>query len=507
MAYGFVIDQTRCIGCHACTVACKAENNVPVGDFRTWVKYTEIGTFPEVKRHFSVLRCNHCTKAPCVTICPVTALDKRPDGIVDLDRDVCIGCKACMQACPYDALHLNESTGGAEKCHYCAHRIDQGREPACVSVCPEQAIISGDFDDPTSKIAELRRRPDAVVRRPEQDTGPNVHYIGADPVSLDPGRAMEPDMYLWSERRFPPPDYPPGIDLYPEATTVLDVNHKVHWGTPVSLYLVTKGISAGAVALAPLVGLAAAGSFIGDYLPEIVGLVFLAITLALLLFDLKRPTKFLSLLLRPNTKSWLVKGAWVLTAFGVAAVGAIAARLLGSTTLAEVLRYVGIVLGAGAAGYTAFLFGQCEGRDLWQSRMLLPHLLFQALFLGAITLLPALALLPDPPHLGTLSWLILLGAGGHLALAVNEAHGTHPTTNSRLAASLLPRIPAWRGTSLKAFSLGLGLTTLTATLTLILVLTDLLNLPAALVLMFASWLGAFLYEQAFVRAAQIPPLS
>jgi ferredoxin len=99
MQYGFLIDHRRCIGCHACTVACKAENDVPVGDFRTWVKYQEKGVFPAIKRHFAVLRCNHCTSAPCVTICPVNALEKRKDGIVDLDRDACIGCRA------YDRPH------------------------------------------------------------------------------------------------------------------------------------------------------------------------------------------------------------------------------------------------------------------------------------------------------------------------------------------------------------------------------------------------------------------
>ena len=85
MQYGFVIDHRKCIGCHACTVACKSENEVPVGDFRTWVKYVDKGTFPEVKRHFTVLRCNHCDAAPCVEICPTVALHKRPDAIVDLD--------------------------------------------------------------------------------------------------------------------------------------------------------------------------------------------------------------------------------------------------------------------------------------------------------------------------------------------------------------------------------------------------------------------------------------
>ena len=92
MQLGFVIDHSRCIGCHACTVACKSENDVPLGDFRTWVKYTETGEFPEVRRSFAVLRCNQCTAAPCITICPVNALEKRPDGIVDIDPAACIGC-------------------------------------------------------------------------------------------------------------------------------------------------------------------------------------------------------------------------------------------------------------------------------------------------------------------------------------------------------------------------------------------------------------------------------
>ena len=94
MQLGFVIDHSRCIGCHACTVACKSENDVPLGSFRTWVKYTEAGEFPEVRRGFSVLRCNQCSEAPCVEICPTSALQKRDDGIVDLNPDRCIGCKS-----------------------------------------------------------------------------------------------------------------------------------------------------------------------------------------------------------------------------------------------------------------------------------------------------------------------------------------------------------------------------------------------------------------------------
>lgn len=110
MKYGFVIDNRKCIGCHACTTACKSEHDVPVGVNRTWVKQVEKGEFPNTRRLFSVMRCNHCTDAPCVEICPTEALYFRDDGIVDFDKDRCIGCKSCMQACPYDALYIDPET-------------------------------------------------------------------------------------------------------------------------------------------------------------------------------------------------------------------------------------------------------------------------------------------------------------------------------------------------------------------------------------------------------------
>jgi len=138
-----LLDQDRCIGCHACTTACKSENDVPLGVTRTFVKSVDVGVFPQVRRSFQVTRCNQCTDAPCVAACPTEATYKRPDGFVDFDKDVCIGCKACMAACPYDAIFINPEDHSAEKCNLCAHRLDIGLEPACVTVCPTARSWSG----------------------------------------------------------------------------------------------------------------------------------------------------------------------------------------------------------------------------------------------------------------------------------------------------------------------------------------------------------------------------
>ena len=166
MNYGFVIDNRKCIGCHACSTACKSENEVPLGVNRTWVKYTETGEYPNSTRHFQVSRCNHCDNPPCTRICPVTAMYQREDGIVEFDSDACIGCKACMQACPYDAIYIDPDTHTAAKCHYCAHRTDIGLEPACVVVCPEHAIIAGDMDDPRTEISQILATEKVTVRKP-----------------------------------------------------------------------------------------------------------------------------------------------------------------------------------------------------------------------------------------------------------------------------------------------------------------------------------------------------
>jgi tetrathionate reductase subunit B len=162
--YGMLIDARRCYGVHACSVACKAEFDVPLGYNRSWVEYI-----------------NHCSAPNCVTVCPTGATWKREeDGIVVVDPDICIGCKYCVQACPYDARFPNPETGTAEKCDFCIHRVSQGLEPACVEACPSRARIFGDLNDPDSEISRAIAANPVTVLRPEKGTQPNVFYIAAD---------------------------------------------------------------------------------------------------------------------------------------------------------------------------------------------------------------------------------------------------------------------------------------------------------------------------------------
>ncbi len=494
MQYGFVINQQTCIGCHACTVACKAENNVPVGGFRTSVKYTEVGAFPDIRRLFLVQRCNQCTDAPCVTICPVNALSKRKDGIVDIDRDACIGCRACMQACPYDAIYLNEDIKAVEKCHFCAHRVENGLEPACVTVCPVGAIVPGDFDDPSSRVSLLRKEHLLKARRPEQGTGPNVFYLGAEDVQLNPGAASKGDSYLWSQRRaLKPEPWPTSVATEPDAREVLAVDHKIEWGWPVALYLLTKGIAAGAAILAPFLG------FLGVkdvpwWMPETVALVFSMITVFLLIEDLAKPMHFYKLFTRPNWKSWLVKGGIVLTVFcGLSALILLIGflRPAGLVEYVEPLRWANAAVGLLVAGYTAFLFRQCKGRDLWEGNWLFTHLILQAIVSGTLVYMIVDG---DPEFMAFFYAIAVLFL---LVFMFLEQAGHHPTDNGKQAAAYLLKVKAG---PLSAYWLGVVL----------LVLSGIVAIPNEFAVRFGcciAALGLFLYEYAFVRAGQLPPLS
>ena len=191
--YGMVIDVRRCIGCHSCTVACKSEFDTAFGVNRSWVEYVEKGVYPNVGRSFLPRLCNHCSEPPCVYVCPTNATYKRKlDGVVVIDQGVCIGCKYCIQACPYDARHLDPYTGWADKCDFCIHRVSKGVEPSCVSTCVGGARIFGDLNDLDSEVSKLIAENRVTVLRDEMGTFPNVYYIDAD--HTDPVDARRPEL-------------------------------------------------------------------------------------------------------------------------------------------------------------------------------------------------------------------------------------------------------------------------------------------------------------------------
>jgi len=514
--YGFVIDQRKCIGCHACTVACKEENQVPLGVNRTWVKYIEKGVFPDTRRYFTVMRCNHCDNAPCVTICPTVALYRRPDGIVDFDGARCIGCKSCMQACPYDALYIDPETNTAAKCHYCAHRVESGLEPACVVVCPVQAIVPGDLDDPGSTIARLVASQQTQVRKPEQGTRPKLFYLGAEAAALTPEMQERRGGYLFSQvGSIPAPgkpnrpvavlSEPPAerVDLLGMARTVYDVAHPERpWGWKVAAYLWTKSIAAGAFLVAALgigAGFLTADTLTGLVAPAI-GLAFLLLTSLLLVFDLKRPERFLFLILKPNPRSWLVLGGFILFAAGVLGALWLLAGLAGSLVALHLLAWPMALVAAATAGYSAFLFGQAEGRDFWQSPLLLPHLLVAALVGGSASLLLAARAVGSAPFivggLGLVLWASLLVSALVLGAELFSAHGAE---DARRAARLLThgslRAPLWGGVA------GAGVA-----LPLVLLLSASVPFGSELAAVLALG-GLWLWEELWIRAGQMLPLS
>src|SRR5438477_455275 len=255
--YGFAIDLRKCIGCHACTIACKAEHEIPVGVNRCWVKTVEQGTFPDTRRFFFPVLCNQCDEAPCAKICPTNALFKRLDGIVDLHSDSCIGCRACMVACPYDQLFIDPNTHTAEKCNFCANRVENELLPACVSVCPTECRIFGVRDGPTSELARLARAEAVTVRRPEKGTIPKVFYIGAEESAIQPEAAARPFMYKEGQVLLRPLAAPAPDPLHPgEARVDYDTPHEKAWGVDMAIYLLTKGIATGTMLVSLLLPLA-----------------------------------------------------------------------------------------------------------------------------------------------------------------------------------------------------------------------------------------------------------
>ena len=525
MNFGFVIDNRKCIGCHACTVACKAEHEVPVGVNRTWVKYIEKGTFPDTRRLFSVMRCNHCADAPCVEICPVTALFNRKDGIVDFDDRRCIGCKSCTQACPYDALYMHPAEETAAKCNYCTHRVDIGLEPACVNVCPEHAIVSGDMDNPNSEISRLLARETVSVRKPEKGTRPKLFYIDGDRASLDPTAANPDTDYMWSSQSSGVGHFAGTAGSLP-ATTQSGVNDSrddrtnllrrmagsnsprrvydapskgVLWGWEVSAYVWTKAIAAGAFLVPVIGGYFMDVSFRMKQFGAWMAIIFLAITGILLIKDLGRPDRFLFVLLRPQWRSWLTRGAYIITGYGAVLTAWIVANYLARDGILIYLEPLGILLGLLAAVYTAFLFAQAKGRDFWQSPVLGLHMIIHALMAGL-----AVFLIGDlwvRPNLGiTIVFAFLTSAliVINLITLIIELTTTHSTEDAHTVVTMITR-------GRFSYQFWLGMVLVGNLVPLLLLITG--QSGSAAISGLLILIGLFIGERIWVRAPQLIPLS
>ena len=551
--YGFLIDQSKCIGCHACSTACKSENQVPLGVYRTWVKYTETGTYPDVRRRFQVTRCNHCANPPCVRICPVSAMYQRNDGIVEFDPSICIGCKSCMQACPYDSIYLDPETNTAAKCHFCAHRIEVGLEPACVVVCPEHAILAGDLNDPASEISRQLATAQATVRKPEQGTGPKLFYINGNDWSLHPSAAETHDSFMWADkvteqetnlyerRSFQLPVLNGNGHLMPKAKSgtpirtpreqgrplngpvqiggrvaehmvqvAYNAQHRINWHWELPSYLVTKNIAGGLFMLLSLG--AGLGVFPFDSLTflaaGLAAMVFMLLTVILLIKDLAQPKRFLNVLLRPQWKSWLARGAYIMVSFTAVAglwwlleaaayLDWLPAEFIAN--IRPVTAWITFPLALGVVIYSAFLLGQAEGRDMWQSPLLPFELLLQSSAVSSGVFLALSLFISLPSSLQeflSLVFPVSLGINLLLMLA-NKLAMPFASEVAMLASRDIThghyRNHFWWG------GVALG-----HIVPFVLFLLAPVTIPLAV---FAAMIGLFFYEYAFVMAPQRIPNS
>ncbi|HSL20304.1 MAG TPA: NrfD/PsrC family molybdoenzyme membrane anchor subunit [Vicinamibacterales bacterium] len=441
--YGFAIDLRKCIGCHACTIACKAEHDIPIGVNRCWVKTVEKGTFPDTRRFFFPVLCNQCDAAPCVRICPTNALFKRRDGIVDLDGDACIGCRACMEACPYDQLFIDPNTHTAEKCNFCANRVENRLLPSCVIVCPTECRIFGDLDDPSSAVSQFARNLPVTVRKPEKGTVPKVFYMSAEESAIRPEIAARPFMFREGQVLLRPPGAVEEDAADPGHPRVdYDVPHPRPWGVHMALYLLTKGIATGALLLAAVLWLLGFREGLTTLVAPAVAVLFVTITAAVLVADLERPERFFYILTRPNWRSWLARGTYILVAFGLVAALWLAAGWLGSVAALEWLALPAIGIAVLATSYTAFLFAQGLARDLWQGPYAGIDLIAQSVIEGSAVLLvlaPWTTPGTSPDLYSALNAALVAGVALHLLLLVFEHLTPSPTRHHELAVRSIVR--------------------------------------------------------------------
>lgn len=205
--YAMAIDLERCTGCHACSVACKAEHEAPLGHFRTKVYYYDEGAYPQVRRWFLPVVCMQCAEAPCLKACPTESIQRGEDGVVRINTETCNGNGRCEEACPYGAIYVDPLRHVADKCDFCSNRLRFGMQPACVETCPSEALVFGDLNDDESRISRFKTKYAAElnVLKPASGAEPQVAYRGLKQDlerKVPAGRNHDPRSYeieTWSK--------------------------------------------------------------------------------------------------------------------------------------------------------------------------------------------------------------------------------------------------------------------------------------------------------------------
>jgi len=477
-----------------------------------------------------------------------------------------------MQACPYDSIYLDPETNTAAKCHFCAHRLDVGLEPACVVVCPEHAILAGDLNDPASEISRQLATAQATVRKPEQGTGPKLFYINGNDWSLHPSAAATHDSYLWADkiteqntnpyerislqlpvlqpalenagysennlerngRRLAPgksrksksgtPIRTPRAQGRPlngpvqiggrvaehMVQTAYNAQHKIQWHWELPSYLVTKNIAGGLFMLLSLG--AGLGAFTFDSLAflaaGLTSMIFMLLTVILLIKDLAQPKRFLNVLLLPQWKSWLARGAYIMVTFTVVAglwwllEGAAYLNWLPADLIAGIRPFAAWItfpLALGVVIYSAFLLGQAEGRDMWQSPLLPFELLAQSIVVssGVFLALSMFVSLPADLH-GLLSLVFPVSLAINLLLMLANKFAMPFASEVAMLASRDITHGQYRN------HFWWGGITLGHVLPFVLFMMVPVTVPLAAL---AAMVGLFFYEYAFVMAPQRIPNS
>jgi phenylacetyl-CoA:acceptor oxidoreductase subunit 1 len=404
-----VADLERCVGCQTCTAACRHANATsPAVQWRR-VLDIETGSYPNVSRTFVPVGCQHCDDPPCMHVCPTTATRKRPDGIVTIDYDLCIGCAYCDVACPYQARFKidridfaykkamdNEEArrderrvGVSQKCTFCADRIDFGNAnglvpgldpqatPACVNACIADALHFGDVDDPDSNVSRLLRENEGFRMHAELGTEPNFHYL--------------------YDRRHAPST---GTAAVPVRGEDIDPPHQKHWDWKASLNFVLGGSGASLLVLSLYYSMPAMGWL---------ALGMMALGLGILLFKIGRPLRFIYVLRQP-WRSWMSREAWIAMVLFPCAVLAIMAG-------AAFLAIAAAVLACAFLVAQAMILKESKGVPVWRS----PHIIHLMILAGVSEGVAIFSLFH--PMTAVLSGLVLLRAASWFIYfrAVREA--------------------------------------------------------------------------------------